>query len=47
MNLAYAYVDPQVAVQGQKLQCQVIGESYTSVVVPKGLYDPSNILVRS
>ncbi|MDP6164741.1 MAG: FAD-dependent oxidoreductase [Gammaproteobacteria bacterium] len=46
-NLAYAYVDPQVAVQGQKLQCQVIGESYTSVVVPKGLYDPSNILVRS
>ena len=46
-NLAYAYVDPELASEGQALTCQVIGEDCAAVVAPRGLYDPQNLLVRS
>ena len=46
-NLAYAYVDPELASVGQALTCQVIGEDCVATVVPRDLYDPQNLLVRA
>ncbi len=46
-NLAYAYVDPRVAHEGQALTVQIVGEDCAAVVVPRCLYDPENQLVRS
>jgi dimethylglycine dehydrogenase len=46
-NLAYAYVDPVVAVIGQHLSVTVTGKVCLARVVPRCQYDPNNLLVRN
>jgi len=46
-NIAFAYIEPEVAVPGQKLQIGILGERYDAEVTPRCLYDPENKLVKS
>ncbi|MDP6969735.1 MAG: FAD-dependent oxidoreductase [Gammaproteobacteria bacterium] len=46
-NLAYAYIAPAMASVGQYLSVKVMGSDCPAIVVPRCLYDPDNILVRS
>ncbi len=45
-NIAFAYVEPAAASQGQVLQVGILGERYTAEVTPRCLYDPENKLVK-
>jgi dimethylglycine dehydrogenase len=46
-NIAYAYVDPDSAGVGTRLDVGILGERYDAVVVEPILYDPENRLPRS
>jgi dimethylglycine dehydrogenase len=46
-NIAYAYVDPQCAAVGSRLELGILGDRYEAVVVEPILYDPENRLVRA
>ncbi|NVK31368.1 MAG: FAD-dependent oxidoreductase [Gammaproteobacteria bacterium] len=46
-NLAYAYVSPDLAKEGQRLAVEIMGESFPATVVAYALYDPENRLVKS
>ena len=46
-NIAYAYVDPQHAAAGTKLNVRILGETYDAEVTAAALYDPHNKLPRS
>ena len=46
-NIAYAFVAPEQAEIGTRLQVGILGERYNAEVTPPCLYDPENKLVRS
>jgi dimethylglycine dehydrogenase len=46
-NIAYAYIDPDMAKIGTELQLGILGDSYAAVVVEPALYDPENLRVRA
>ena len=46
-NIAYAYVDPDVAEVGTELKLGILGDRYAAVVVEPILYDPENLLVQA
>ncbi len=46
-NIAYAYVQPEHAVTGMKLQVNILGERYDCAVVPPALYDPKYERIRT
>jgi dimethylglycine dehydrogenase len=46
-NIAYAYVDPDMAQIGTELSLGILGEKYAAVVVEPILYDPENQRVRA
>jgi len=46
-NIAYAFVDPDVAETGHSLSIGILGERYNAVVVEPILYDPTNERARS
>jgi dimethylglycine dehydrogenase len=46
-NIAYAYVDPDMAQIGTELGLGILGENYAAVVVEPILYDPENLRVRA
>jgi len=46
-NIAYAYVDPETAAVGTRLELGILGERYAAEVVEPILYDPENLLMRA
>lgn len=46
-NLAYAFVDPDMAKIGLELEVGILGERYNAIVIEPTLYDPDNLLVKS
>ncbi|MGH1414927.1 MAG: FAD-dependent oxidoreductase [Pelagimonas sp.] len=46
-NLAYAFVDPDLANAGTAVQIDMLGHMETAEIVPKGQYDPHLTHVRS
>ena len=46
-NIAYAYVEPELASIGNQLTLGILGERYKAVVTEPCLYDPDNSLVRA
>jgi dimethylglycine dehydrogenase len=46
-NIAYAYIDPDFAEPGTKLQLGILGERYPATVVDPALFDPTYELPRS
>jgi dimethylglycine dehydrogenase len=46
-NIAYAYVNPEMAKAGTELELGILGEKYAAVVVEPILYDSENHLVRA
>ena len=46
-NIAYAYIDPEQAIIGNRLSLGILGDSYDAAVVEPILYDPDNHLVRA
>jgi len=46
-NIAYAYVNPDMAGVGTELKLGILGEKYSAVVVEPVLYDPENLQVRA
>ncbi len=47
LNLAYAFVEPDLAVDGTQLCVDVIGMDIRAQVISPGPYDPGTLLVRS
>jgi len=45
-NIAYAFVEPELAAIGTELNVEILGEKYPAVVTEACLYDPKNELVR-
>ncbi|MEO1641165.1 MAG: FAD-dependent oxidoreductase [Pseudomonadota bacterium] len=46
-NLAYAFVDPDLAQHGQSLTLDLCGEMVQATVIPASPYDPSYVRMRS
>lgn len=46
-NIAYAYVDPETAAVGTRLELGILGERYAAEVVEPILYDPENLPMRA
>ncbi len=46
-NIAYAYLDPDMAAVGTRLNLGILGDRYDAIVVDPVLYDPENKLVRA
>lgn len=46
-NIAYAYVDPQAAAVGTRLELGILGARHAAEVVEPILYDPENLLMRA
>ncbi|MGI9301908.1 MAG: GcvT family protein [Gammaproteobacteria bacterium] len=46
-SLALAYVKPQAAAVGTRLEIEVLGERKTATVIPESPYDPDNVSLRS
>jgi dimethylglycine dehydrogenase len=46
-NIAYAYVNPDIANVGTELELGILGDKYAAVVVEPILYDPENQRVRA
>jgi len=46
-NIAYAYVNPDMANIGTELKLGILGEKYAARVVEPILYDPENQRVRA
>jgi len=47
MNLAYAFVEPELATEGTTLSIDVLGKHVAATVIQPGPYDPNYSLVRS
>ena len=47
MNLAYAFVEPDLAAEGTALEVDVLGQRVAAQVIPAGPYDPAYTLVRA
>lgn len=47
MNLAYAFVEPELADIGSKMQLDLCGELVGAKVIPASPYDPENTLMRA
>jgi dimethylglycine dehydrogenase len=47
MNLAYAFIEPDLAVPGQDLTIDIIGELQPAQVIESGPYDPDYARIRS
>lgn len=45
-NIAYAFIDPQFAVEGYELSIGILGEQFAASIVDPQLYDPNNTRVR-
>jgi dimethylglycine dehydrogenase len=46
-NLAYAFLEPELAAEGTKVEIDIIGTMTPATVIPAGPHDPGNGLVRS
>jgi dimethylglycine dehydrogenase len=46
-NLAYAFVDPNLAAPGTQTQIDVLGDLIPATVIKSGPYDPANVRMRS
>ena len=46
-NIAFAFVNPDMANKGQQVEIEILGTRYPAIVVHPCLYDPENALVRS
>jgi len=46
-NIAYAYVNPEMAEIGTELELGILGDKYAAMVVEPILYDPENQLVQA
>lgn len=46
-NLAYAFLEPELATEGTKVEIDIIGTMTPATVIPAGPHDPGNGLVRS
>ena len=46
MNLAFAFVDPELASEGSTMQLDLCGDLIGAKVVAPSPYDPSNALMR-
>ncbi|MGD1869854.1 MAG: FAD-dependent oxidoreductase [Neomegalonema sp.] len=46
LNLALAFVDADEAVDGARLEVDLLGDIVTAVIIPPGPYDPDNARVR-
>ena len=46
-NIAYAFVEPELATIGTTLEIGILGERYAAVVTESCLFDPENTLVRA
>ncbi len=46
-NIAYAYIDPDLADIGTELDIEILGKFHSARVVHTIMYDPGNLLVRS
>jgi len=46
LNLALAFVDADEAVDGARLEVDLLGDIVTAVIIPSGPYDPDNARVR-
>ena len=47
LNLAYAFVEPEMAVEGATMKIDVLGELISAKVIPAGPYDPAYARVRA
>ena len=47
MNLAYAFVDPELAAPGSAVHLDLIGDLVPAKVIAPGPYDPGNLRVRA
>jgi dimethylglycine dehydrogenase len=47
MNLAYAFLDPDLSTQGTKLQLDMYGDLVGAEVIASSPYDPTHKLMRS
>ena len=47
MNLAYAFIEPDLAAEGTRLAIDVLGQMVQAHVIKPGPYDPGYTLVRS
>ena len=45
-NIAMAYVLPELAVEGTKLECHLLGKKVPATVCGTSLYDPENLIPR-
>ena len=46
-NIAYAYINPDLAETGTELELGILGDRYAAVVVDPVLYDPQNLRVKT
>ena len=46
-NLAYAFIEPDLAAEGTRLAIDVLGQMVQAHVIKPGPYDPGYTLVRS
>ena len=46
MNLAYAFVEPELSAPGTRLEVDIIGTLTPAIVIPASPYDPGQSLVR-
>ena len=46
MSLAFAYVQPQYAEPGTKLDILILGQNYQATVLNEAAYDPKNFRLR-
>lgn len=47
LNLAYAFVEPDVAAAGAQLTVDIVGEPVAARVIESGPYDPDNVRVKA
>jgi dimethylglycine dehydrogenase len=47
MSLAFAYVEPHLALEGTEFEVMMFGEMRKARIIPESVYDPSNSSLKA